>query len=190
MELALERVKPLSKTVVKEVTMAVAITIGYFTLCVINPFQSVTAFLSLTLPNVRIAEALRPLSLRSLGAVAGISTGAWMYNLYTGKALLGVYPAIPVIMGAIWTGVHFASKAWGKSYKKDLTLVALGGLATGLLVTLHLTSLAILLQGSVWSEALKFGALWKIASHVIVPVMSYMLFNSVKGLYEANRNSK
>jgi hypothetical protein len=182
MELVLSKVKPISEAVLREITIAGVIAIGYFSLCVINPFQAFSAVASLTgLTNVRIADVLRARALTSVGAAAGVAFGAHYYNVYTGKIAIGAYPIIPLIILGIWMFVQGLSKAWGRSFAKDLALIGLAGFLTGVVVTLNLAGLAILLHGTIPGKLMTIGALWKVATHTLVPMVGYSLFKQLRG---------
>ena len=169
-----------SKAVVKEMGIALAIGVGYFTLCVINPFQSLTAITSLSvLSNVRIADVLRAKAISSIAAAAGIAAGAHFYNVYSGKVLLGAYPIMPLIIFGIWATAHQVSKRVGKSTKKDLAVIGVAGLLTGIVVTLHLTSIAMLIDAE-WTKLLTMGAMWKMINHAIVSMVGYLAFKGLR----------
>jgi uncharacterized membrane protein len=180
MELVLNQTKVISKAVLKELTMALAIAVGYFTLCAINPFQSFTAITSLSaLTNIRIADVLRAKAISSIGAATGVAFGAHAYNIYTGKVLLGAYPIMPMIILGIWITAHLVSERIGKSVKKDLLVIGIAGLLTGFVVTFHLTSLAMLLHSDL-SKLLTIGAMWKMVNHAIVPMVGYLVFKGLR----------
>jgi len=177
MELALDW-KVISKTALKEITVALALSVGYFTLCIINPFQSFNAIISLSaLSNIRLADILRAKAINSIGAAGGIAMGAHFYNLYQGK--VGIYSVMPLIIFGIWATAHQISEKIGKSTKKDLMVIGVAGLLTGAVVTLHLTSLALLLHAD-WSKLLTVGAMWKMINHALVPMVGYLIFKGLK----------
>jgi hypothetical protein len=182
MELAINRAKDISLSAIREVVIALAIGVSYFVLCVINPAQSLVALTSITTFGlVRVADILRAGALYSPGVAAGVAFGAHYYNVYTGKVTHGGYPVMPIIIFGIWLFVQSLSKKWGQSALKDLTLIGFAGLMTGIVVTANLTTVAALTSGTAWSKLLKAAALWKIATHVFVPMLGYPLFKKLRG---------
>lgn len=182
MELTLNKVNDKAMYIAKEAGISAVIGLTYFGLCVINPAQSLVALTSITtLGLVRIADVLRAGALYSPGVAAGVAFGAHYYNVYTGKIAIGAYPIMPIIIFGIWMFIQQLSKKWGHSAVKDLALIGLAGLLTGIVVTAHLTSIAALLSGTSWGKLLTAAAAYKIATHVFVPMLGYPLFKKLRG---------
>lgn len=163
---------------VKEATKQVVIAIGigtlYFIMCVLNPFNLLTGAASLAaFANIRWANLLRAFVIASPGAALGIAGGAHIFNIYSGKVAIGAYPIIPMIAVIVGLGTYYLGQKIGRSTLKDISLIAGYGLIMGLVSTLHLTSIAVIMDGSAWGELTSFAAQWKIFTHTLIPVLGY-----------------
>lgn len=163
-----------AQAITKQAAVAVGIGVIYFIMCVINPLNLLVGASSLAaFANIRWANLLRGFVLFSPGAAFGIAAGAHAFNVYSGKAALLAYSAMPLIQLGISLVAYGISKAWGRSMAKDLTILAVYGLIVGLIATLHLQTFAVLFHGSTWGELASWAAQWKVLTHVAVFMLGY-----------------
>jgi hypothetical protein len=181
MENTLNKMKVTTRQLTKQLIIAVCFSIGYFTLVRLNPFAALTGVASLAVfSNIRIAEILKAFALVSPGAVGGIAIGAYTFNVYSGKIAIGAYSAIPTMIMLVGLATCFISHTIGRSIKKDLSLLAVYGLLSGLIVSLNLVTIAVLFDSETWSNLFTAGALWKIAFNVALPLTGYPLVRLIE----------
>lgn len=70
----------------------------------------------------------------------------------------------------------------GRSVAKDLFVLALTGAGMGLIVGLHMSSIAIIFDSATWSKVMTFGVAWKVVNHVIVLWIGYPIARAFESL--------
>jgi hypothetical protein len=191
MELVLTQTKTISKVVAKQAVVALSVAVAYFLLAKMNPLAGLTGAASLAaFANIRVANVLRALVIVSPGAAIGVAAGAHAFNISTGKVLLGAYPIMPIIAAGVGLFTYTLSQKWGRSVGKDLALIALYGWIMGVVVTLHLTSIAAFVDDKTLKIFFTGAAQWKILTHTIVPMLGYPLLKLVEGKISENRSTK
>jgi hypothetical protein len=189
MEQVLTRVKPIA--IARQAVVALSVAVAYFLLAKVNPFAGLTGAASIAvLSNIRMANILRALVIVSPGAAIGVALGAHAFNISTGKVLIGAYPIMPLIAAGVGLFTYGLSQKWGRSVGKDLALIALYGFIMGLVVTLHLTSIAAFVDDKTLKIFFTGAAQWKILTHTIVPMLGYPLLKLVEGKISESRSSK
>jgi len=171
-ELCLER----NNVLIKEISIAVVVGLSYFLLLATNPSHYLTGAASIAaLANVRWANMLRPMALSHPLSAVGIASGSWAFNLYSGKAFFGAYSIMPVLFLGLALLMHKLANYEGRTLRKDLFILTLWGLLSGILASLHLTSVAMLFDFSVWEKVFSIAFSWKVFSHVMVLWIGYPL---------------
>jgi hypothetical protein len=159
---------------VKQIAITICIGALYFFMLIHNPGNYLVGLPGIeSISNIRWANVLRPLALIFPASVFGISAGAYMFNVYTGKILIGMYPIMPFIILGVAIVMCSLSNIWGRSTSKDLIVLTLWGLIIGVMVSLHITSIAILLTPVTWGKLLSIGVAWKIFTHIAVMWIGY-----------------
>jgi len=180
-ELVVKRSRLLDRINIKALAKGVAISLGitslYILICYANPALAKSAMGGFVFgKTLRLANILRAFSLISPGGAIGVALGAWYFNVLTGTVGLSFgYLVLPFAHLGGGLTVHFISKKVGRSFFKDLLLLGTYGLFMGIVITLHLTSLAIFVKGETWSALFTAAAATKISSNIIITMMGYPL---------------
>jgi hypothetical protein len=175
------RVSEKAKSVAKQTVIAITVGYLYFGMVAINPMAGLVGFHSLTtFVNMRWANLLRALVLTGPGAAFGIAGGAMAWNVYSGRAALSIaYHTMPFLNIVIGISAYKAYKKWGENYWAGLGIIGVYGLIMGSLVTMNLTSLAMLFQNEAWSKLLLAGAGWKVMVSTLIPMIGYVLLKPI-----------
>lgn len=165
---------------VRTAAVAVAVTLGfaglYFFLCMINPALAKSAMGGLVFgKTIRVANALRAFLLVSPFAVIGTGLGAHMFNVATGTALIWAAPFMPIAQTAVALAGAAWSKVWGRAWWKDLIVLGCVGFTGALLVSLNLTSFAILAAGLPFGKLLVSAVQFKLLVGTLTVMAGYPL---------------
>lgn len=183
--------KTIAKTVVNQAAISLCVATLYFAMCIVNPFNMLTGAAALaSFANIRWANLLRAFVIISPGAAVGIGAGAHAYNMYRGASLLGAFPVIPFIATTVGLAMYSISQKWGRSTKKDLTLIFIYGLIMGLTVTVNHVGIAVMLSDAVWAELLTFAAFWRLFTSIAVPLMGYPLVRYYESVVRNKEDEK
>lgn len=177
MEAIRTRVHPIVIYIVGQIAIAMTVGLSYFTMTIANKTEYLTGLAALAnFADIRWANILRAGVLYSPGANLGITIGAMEANLYLGKG--GGYFVMPIV------NLLVGSIAFGLAKKhtliKDLLIAGLYGLVMGIFVTMNIATFAVLLTPQPWTKILAVGALWKILTHIFVPMIGVLGYYGVK----------
>lgn len=186
MEQTLNNQRTLTQTIVKEGAIVITFAVLYFAMVNMNPWAGLTGMANLAiLSNIRIANILKAFVIVSPSAVGGIAMGAYAFNMYSGKVAFGAYSAMPFITMCIGALAFFVSAKIGRSTIKDLSVLAVYGLITGLVVSLNLVAISTLVSNETWSMIFTTAVQLKIAFHIITPMIGYPLVKKLGGVFNA-----
>ena len=152
------------------VFIVISVTFGalYYVLAAWNPAlsKSVAGPFAMTF---RLSHLLRAFTLWLGPAVPfGTFLGSQAFN-----GSLGMPSFVPIVNLAICLGIAAVSRFWGRSYLKDIVLLLLYAVLTGLVVSLKLTTIALVLDPASWQPLLTSAILLKIATHSLVYMAGY-----------------
>lgn len=177
--------KSISLEIVKQSAIALSVTAAYMLLCNINP---ATAFVGVSawtfIASLRLSNLLRPLVLAFPAAAFGIAMGSYLFNVQSGKIAFGVYAVMPVIMLGIGLFIAGLSKLWGRSILKDLSLTALYGLLSGLVVSMNIVALAVIFKDGFIDKLLTSAVLTKVGLHVAISLAGYPILRLVERTFK------
>ena len=184
MEQTLNQVKVTSKTLVREIAIAITFAIAYFILVKINPFTALAGTASLaTFATIRLANVLYAFILVTPSAAVGIAMGGYAFNVSSGKVAFGSYPIIPFIMMVVGLGVYYVINKIGRSVKTDLIILTIYGAIIGSIVALNNILFAVATDETVLGTLFTIGALYKIFNHIIMFLLGYVFvtkFDSIR----------
>lgn len=130
----LAEAKATAIALVKGLAIALSVAAVYLALCVMNPFAASGSFGNLgiiDLSSLRIANGLRLLFLVNPWTAIGCSIGSQAFNLWQGKALVGLYWALPTVYAGIYLFASAVSRRVGRSFKKDFAIAAAASFIAG-----------------------------------------------------------
>ena len=179
MEKVSERTNAVVTYLVGQIAIAATVGLSYFTMTIANKTEYLTGLAALAnFADIRWANILRAGVIYSPGAVMGITMGAYESNLYLGKG--GPYFVMPLINLVVGMAAFNYAKKIGHSLFKDMAVAGVYGLVMGIFVTMNIATWAALLTPGPWTKLLAAGALWKILTHIFVPMIGVLGYYGVK----------
>lgn len=156
------------KAVARFMAITLTFALAYYLVSAANP----TLAKSITEPfgfTIRLASAFKAFTL-PFGAAVPLGTffGSSGFSMSVGDL-----PFVPMANLGIGLLVALGSKLWGRSTVKDLTLLAVYGLTTGIVVALKMTGWAMLVSPESWMPLITTAFTLRVLSHASVYLMGY-----------------
>lgn len=167
----------ISRAAVKFAAITLSFAAVYYFIAEANP----TLAKSITEPfgfTIRLSSLTRAFAL-AFGPAVPIGTflGSSAFNISVADL-----PIVPFVNMVIGLGIVSASKLWGRSTVKDLTLLIAYGLATGIVVALKLTGWALLIAPATWQPLLTGAIVLKVGVHTATYMAGYPLLRGFERL--------
>lgn len=188
--LTLEKPREITDVIMKETALAISFGVVYFAMCVMNPLAGLTGVAGLVSANIRWANLLRVFALVSPGSAIGIGLANVAYTWYSGKGIFGTYMVVNILCVAVSLGVYYVSQKVGRGYVKDLVILAVFGLITGIITKLNLVIIAILFDGETLGLLFEAAVWVKIGISVAVFMAGYPLLMLVRRVTDGNKNEQ
>jgi len=174
-----------SRTIYKELTIAVCVGVLYFTMLVVNPLSALSGIQSLSaLAKIRWGNTLRALVLYSPSAAVGIATASFAFNTHVGRLTPGYITLTLANLGLSVLFYNVRKLFKKKSAWSDLLLLASLGAATGFMASINLASIAVYSDLSTLNISLAVLFTWKVFTHIMVCVAGYPILKFVEGKFK------
>jgi hypothetical protein len=136
-----------TKTIVEGLAITISFASLYFILCMLNPTLAQSNLVGIFGKSFKVANLLRAFVLWNPMSAVGMFLGSQMFDSATARAF------VPVdVLGMAQVGLGFSiwgiSKKIGRTWYKDIALLALYGVLGSLIMSVNVAVVAGIMQGT------------------------------------------